>query len=239
MKIGFRTLIGRCLPPLLIAVILVIFVSANAFPSNDNVDMGMPDVMVLISMKGDDIASLAYPKLVSKEQVASDLARFSKESHWSIANVKITNDGGMQSGEVHPSTSVDFVRTDSGKYDTRSMDIAPIITAFKKSSIIQIVFMTSSTWQFSGVQNFEDGHVRIDLSGSPGSYQYRVHVKDHNFDKLILPIQEAAKQQKLETKRGGIGATYIILVILLALATAVTVFFITKQLTTKREPNSI
>jgi hypothetical protein len=197
--------------------------------------MGAPDLLVLISLRGDGMASVAYSKKVSKSDATSDLQRLVKETGWQIQGVNITTDTGMISGDSRPTTAIDFSR--SSMSDDLMLPIEPIIAAYKNLSNIQIVYLLPQYAGVNGSPNFENNDVSIQMSGNAGSCQYQVLIKNHSFEKLVLPRYAPLKQPATSKKQSSRGLD-ILLVVTLALTTAVCVYSVVKILTGTRGSHS-
>jgi len=218
---------------LLITLALTLIISTNASAVNDPPGTRMPDVLVWVDARnpGGHWVSLTYPKVVPKSQAEDHLGRLLQETGWAASNITISDGSVMKSGD-NPMTSAEFVTPSVLQPDAGHLPIEPIIKALKDLKNIEIQYLVSPTFQFTGLSDYENRYVKIGLERGNNTYRYIVLVKSSNFESLDLPASDAPEQPAGDSGRSSRQAVRV-LVIMLALVTAALAFVITAKFTRK------
>jgi hypothetical protein len=187
----------------------------------------VPDVVVLVfsGVMPADSVSCTYNKLgTTKEEAAQDVQTLGGLIRQSPAMVQISSRALPPSKDVQ--TGSEFQVNGLVDYKQGGFQIEPFISTFKRFKNIEIVYIVNGKFPFRGLTNYDDKHVSIQMLKP---YQYRVAIKNSNFDSLNLPIVQVRESQAKSGSQGGLPKWLYAAVI--AVLAGVGVYFGTKRFT--------
>ena len=231
MKV-FRLAYTHLSASILMAALLLAAVPAGAQQTSVSTHNQMPDILVWIDARtpGMHWVSLTYPKTVPRSQAQEHLDRLLQETGWSVTNVNISDDSVMASGE-NPMTSVEFATPAAIQPGSGVLDIEPIVKALRDLQNIQVQYLVSPSFKLRGPGDYENKYVKIALIPGSNAYRYTVQVKDAGFSTLDIPM--LPDQNHPPAVSGRPWPTIRILLVLLALATGLLVYFTTTNFANK------
>ena len=206
----------------LTAVTVVLCLTSASWTSDKVSKNSVPDVQVLVlTGRGPaDEVSINYTIEASNEQASSDLAALARETNWTMENIRTTTRSASAPG-IAPTTSVLFDARGIVNAASGTLALEPFVGALKRFESIEILYINVPEMQFRGLEDFDNEFVKINLSRTGSSYRYRVRVKDSNFDKLDLPVNQPTAEP-VET--GARPGARVMLIVGVALLGAVLVY---------------
>ncbi|MEN6519811.1 MAG: hypothetical protein ABFD46_01475 [Armatimonadota bacterium] len=189
-----------------------------------------PDVVVLIVADLDGV-NIQYNNVVKKSVAESDLRSLLGATRWQARNVHISS--------VDNSTSVDFLSGRTVNWRGGGLLVGPFAQTFKRFDLIAVHYIAPSGYTFRSLRDYSDRYVNIDWSNTNNTYSYLINIKNHNFDRLNLPLivdpakddQNGGSGRKMQVGRG------ILLAFLFALAAGAIVVIAVNRITRNERSN--
>lgn len=139
-----------------------------------------PDVVVLIVADLDGV-NIQYNYAVESAVAESDLKSLLSATGWKASNAHVST--------AERSTSVDFVSGKSIDWRTGGLLVEPFAQAFKRFDLIAVHYIApGSGYTFRSLRDHSDRYVDINWSNVSNTHSYLISIKDHNFDRLNLPL---------------------------------------------------
>lgn len=133
-------------------------------------------------------------------------------------------------------TSVEFQTNGAVNWGAGVLLVEPFAVAFKRFDLVQINYLLQGNMQFRSLRDFSNRFVDIKWTSTDNSQIYTIKIKDHNFDKLDLPLivdpPQQAQRENVESPSRS-GGTKTLAAILIALAAGAMVFGIVSRVTRK------
>lgn len=194
----------------------------------------MPDVLVWIDARNPHSAfvGIIYPKLVSRTEAETAVAALLRETGWVAQNINVSDGSATNPGEK-PMTAVDFNTTAGLELASGYLPIEPIIKAFRNTNLMEIQYVLPQQFFFRGLGDYKNKYVQIKLVAGSNAYRYSIRVTDASFTNLNLPGPSTSSAQTPASPNSGY--TVKVLIVLLAIITAVIVFMIARRATSARE----
>lgn len=219
-------------------IVIMLFVLSIAFtttptsaqqPNQSNANV--PDVMIVVvsGVLPFDGISYTYNSAVEKSVAEADLRTILEETKWQAGDIEISTSGTPQM------TSVEFTVNGAVDWSKGALYIEPFVLAFKRYDLIQINYGLPGTFPFRSLRDYNDKHVDIKWSSGNTAHSYTIRIKDHNFERLNLPLTveppgESADEESTSAQARGGGRT-IWLGLMIALIAGVIVFVIVSRKT--------
>ena len=219
---------------LLLAAIPVLLLICSSTLSADNSDrFTRPDALVLVlgGFGPKDQCSINYTTVVALPMAQADLDAIAVMGKWKVSNA---NGETKSSGGPNPmpTTSISFQAKGIIGYANGTLALEPFVTALKRFRFIEIDYLVPAGFAFHGLEEFENGFVKLQLARTSNSYRYRVVVKNVGFAKLDLPLVQPAKPKP--APRGMPLGGRVALAVGLALVGAAAVYFVTAYILKRR-----
>ncbi|MEN6370709.1 MAG: hypothetical protein ABFD64_01720 [Armatimonadota bacterium] len=189
-----------------------------------------PDVIVLIVADLDGV-NIQYNNVVKKSVAVSDLRSLINATRWQARNVHVSS--------AENSTSVDFSSGRTINWRDGGLLVEPFAQAFKRFDLIAVYYIAPSGYTFRSLRDYSDRYVNIDWSNTNNTYSYLISIKDHNFDRLNLPlIVDPAKAGQTSGSGGKMPVgKEILLAFLFALAAGAIVVIAVNRITRNERSN--
>ena len=188
-----------------------------------------PDVLVLIldGVGSDDQVSITYAAAVSQARASEDVAALVRDTRWTVRDVKVsTAKTSTPNGASAMRTSARFSVAPLVNRAEGTLPLEPFIIALKRFKTIQVNYLVMSSFEFRGLEDFENDSVKVMLSRSGGSYVYRIDVKNPDFGVINLPSKQVEPVAKPAEKAGMPVSARVLLVIGLALVVGVIAYIV-------------
>lgn len=197
--------------------------------------LAAPDVGIIILSGAlpSDVISFTYNGVVDESAARADLETLLQATGWKVEEVRITV------GEGQPQmTSVEFQVDSAVPWNTGVLLVEPFLVTFKRFDLVQINYLLQGSIKFRSLRNFSNKYVDITWTAKDSSYTYTATIKDHDFDRLDLPLvvepPKAQSRESIDDRRAGDGRkTWIALI--LALVAGVVVFAIVSRIGQQRK----
>lgn len=213
----------------LLAVFAAILTVGITLPANAKAQpTAIPDVIVLIISGAfpTDAVSITYNSVVDKSTVDNDMSSILKATGWQANGWKIT------SSSQPKSTSVEFMSNSIVNWKDGTLLVEPLAIAFRRYNNIKISYLLQgNNFPFKSLRDYSNRYVDITWTGSATSADYYVQVKDHNFDKLDLPLVVEVDENGKPKQSSGGSKTWLAFII--AIAAGVVVYSIMNRTTRK------
>jgi len=223
--------IARSTAATAVAILLTFFTMpasfTYAYSATTSAEPSTSDIMILVSISGFNMVSLAYPKAVAKDDVQKDIACLVNETGWSVSNVNIATESDSPG---HLATSADFMFAPAEGNQPGYLPIEGIVTAFKNLPNVEIVYMVPPNFRFIGPQGGEDRYAKVLLKPATNSYEYDIHIKDASFGKFVVPAAQNAKpaiETKSQPKKSSVTA-YVVIILAIVMSAFVYILMIGK-----------
>lgn len=185
----------RCLP--LLSVLrflpaLCLLVGPPAHAQIKGQAPGQPDVLVLVFSVpgGSDQIGLTYPGVVPHSTVQRDIHAIQAATGWSTANIHITDKLPPVRKSVGKMTEADFTVTGAVAPTTHYLPLEPFVQALRSYHHITLTYFVGQGFDFQGVRNYADRHVRIALEQRGATFTYQIFMLDGHVEHLKLPRYE-------------------------------------------------
>lgn len=216
-------------------IILFVVLACTITPSiAQDKQQNVPDVLILIqaSPMPPNTAFIYYNSIVDDKTVKSDIETLLKTPDWQASNLMVSSEPDSKV------TSAEFLVAGPVDWQKGTLFIEPFILTFKRFDFIQVQFTLDGEFPFRSLRNYSDKHVNIEWFEGNSTPSYIIKLKDHNFDKLNLPLvvkppQEAADSSP-NPKSGRRGGN-LVLALLIALLAGAIVFTVVGLATRKRK----
>jgi len=210
--------------------ILALALSCTALPCGaQQKPRPVPDVvvMVLSGAMPSDTVSFTYKGVVGDAAARADLQSLLNRAGWIAKETRIT------SGSAQPKmTSVEFQVDGAVNWRSGALLVEPFVVAFRRFDALQINYLLQGTFPFRSLRNYSDRYIQTDWTSVNNTESYTITIKDHNFDRLNLPLvvepPGSPKTESVERPSQGGRKTWLALV--LALAAGAVVFVVVSRI---------
>lgn len=153
---------------------------------------GQPDVLVLVLSVpgGADQVGLTYPGVVPHSVVQRDIKALKAATGWSTANIHITDKLPPVRQSLGKMTEADFTVSGAVAPETHYLPLEPIVQALRPYHHITLTYFVGPGFDFQGVRNYADRHVRIALEQHGTTFTYQIFMLDGHVEHLKLPRYE-------------------------------------------------
>jgi len=197
---------------------------------------GPPDVLVIVIQRpglGDQVG-VTYAQTVPRGQAQHDLQAFAQAAGLTPQETEIVDGPSPVKGRTAKMTSMSFMAPGVIQTEVHAFPLEALIGAFRGYKRLNFIFITDSRFQFQGLRQYADNHVRLTLEQHGSAYTYQVQVLSANFDLLNLPPSDIAAQQSGGIKTVSRSPLLIFLGVLAAAgAAALLIFFLMTRIVTK------
>lgn len=171
---------------------LCVLVGSPAYAQIKGQAPGQPDVLVLVFSVpgGEDQVGLTYPGVVPHSTVQRDIRAIQAATGWAAANVHITDKLPPVRKSVGKLTEADFTVTGAVAPATHYLPLEPFVQALRPYHHITLTYFVGPGFDFQGVRNYADRHVRIALDQRGATYTYQIFMLDGHVEHLKLPRYE-------------------------------------------------
>lgn len=184
-----------------------------------------PDVLILVFSvpNGPDQIGLTYPGVVSHAVVQRDIKALQAATGWAVTRTHISDKLPPVRKAVGKMTEADFTVSDAVAPSARYLPLDPFVQAFRPYRHVALTFFVGSGFNFQGLRNYSDSHVRIALEQRGATYTYQIFILDEHFGRLKLPRYELSAANT-RSARGGVSPWLLAFVALAAVGTGCAVY---------------
>ena len=178
-------------------------------------------VVVVSTGSGTERVSFSFPKQVPHNIVRDLIRRLDAEAGWRSSDVSITDDRvGPKPFSNRIMTSAEFTVRGAFIPSSGTFHIQPFLRVFASYRKIGFVYLVPRWFEYRGPRQYENEQVRVQVTGSPGSYTLDVEVKDPSVRQFTLParVETSPPAKKAEA---DVGKLWIRTAFVLILAVAV------------------
>lgn len=203
-----------------ISAILAIFSVVPALGLAQPVELANTPPRVLVFLQatgtGNDLVSITYPGVLSRDEAKADLDRLIAETGWKVSNVQISSIPEAPN-EHNAVTSIDFTTPAVVNLASGGLLVEPFVKTFRRLVRIDLVYIVPSDFSFVGLKHFENKFVKIVLQRGTNTYRYSILIKNQAFGDLNLPFlqpekpDEAAREVEPERRTAKIWTCILIL----------------------------
>ncbi|MGC8834503.1 MAG: hypothetical protein ACP5R4_10670 [Armatimonadota bacterium] len=181
------------------------------------------EVMVVVASTGFGMerVSFSFPKQVPHNIVRDLIRRLDAEAGWRSSDIRITDDRvGPKPFANRIMTSAEFTVQGAFIPSSGTFYIQPFLRIFASYRKIGFVYLVPRWFEYRGPRQYENEQVKVQVTGSPGSYTLEVEVKDPSVRQFTLPArtEPSAPAPKADA---GVGKLWIRTAFVLILAVAV------------------
>jgi hypothetical protein len=213
-----------------------IALSANAQTQAKQDITTVPDIIVtaMSGLEPQDRFSIVYNGVVDVAVAKADLKTLLDITGWQAQGVNILTD------KANNSTFAEFTVSGAVNWKEGILQVEPFAIAFKRFNRIQIGYIIQGTFPFQSLRNYSDKYVNIQWQPGAGNtaQNYAIIIKDHNFDRLNLPLKVSPTSQTAKSadgKRNQDSKASVLIVLLVAVLAGAVVFAIVSRVTQKRK----
>lgn len=218
-----------------LAICAVLSASTSAYAAQTKPTQQIPDVMIMV-MSGlgtADGVSFTYNAPVSEAAVKNDFRTLLQLTGWKPADIRATSQGSPKT------TSVEFYTKGIVNWTGGSFPVEPFAVTFKRYNFVQVQYILQGTFPFHALRNYSNKYVDITWQPSKdnAAHGYSIKIKNHNFDRLGLPLTMDASDDANHAnvkKKSGHGASVLLLFLIAALV-GVVVFVVASRATQNRK----
>jgi hypothetical protein len=217
-------------------LILLIVMSFNLTPARAQIKPGaVPDVAVIVfsGTQSYDMAGIAYNSEVPKAVALEDLKTLAKAAGWKVSSVSVTSESARDGGPKQ--TAISFqVDNNAVEWAAGILQVEPFAIAFKRFNLIKVNYALQGTLPFRSLRDYTDRNVDIKFNEYRGTFTYLIQVKNHDYDKLGLPLIVAQPKPGEPGKtttgptQGGSG-TMMWLAFVIAIAAGAGAYFVASR----------
>ncbi len=195
----------------------------------------VPDVVILVASDAQPAQniSIVYNGSVSEKTAEEDLKALSAALGREIVNAEIGNEEGDRTISLNTVGIVDW--------RAGTLQVEPFVLTFRRFKQIELVFFLYGTFPFQTLRNYSDKYVDIAWNSAAGqsTQVYKISIKNHDFDRLNLPLIDIPKGQEKASPQGdrteGKGSSRLWITVLIAFLAGTIVFVVISRLTHARK----
>ena len=180
-----------------------------------------------------DQISINYAAPASEKDARADLYTLARVSGWAVKNGRVSS--RSTPGQSGPIVSSLFYSDQIVDAKSGILPIEPFVVTLKRFGELEITYVQTPPMRFRGLEDFENRLVKIQMSRTGGSYRYRVRIKDGSFERLDLPLTQAAARAPEPAVRAG---PRVFAALLHALLGAAAAFVLASWLLGRRRPRT-
>ena len=179
---------------------------------------GQPDVLVLVfsSPGGPDQIGLTYPGVVPHGIVQRDIRALQATTGWATANIHISDKLPPVRKSVGKMTEADFTVAGAVAPTTHYLPLEPFVQALHPYRHVTLTYFVGQGFDFRGVRNYSDRHVRIALEQRGGTFTYQIFMLDGHVEHLKLPRYELSSAGGRTALGDGRASPWLLALVALA-----------------------